>query len=59
MRTLMIILFLVLSTSAQAAPIAYGRPEVVPRPHGPGRCICRWHGPRGGCIKWVCHRRTS
>lgn len=54
MRTIAIVLFVVLSTPAQAgAPIAYGRPDIA-RPHTPGRCLCRWHGPRGGCIKWVC-----
>jgi len=24
----------------------------------PGRCICQWHGPRGGCTKWLCGEKV-
>lgn len=41
------------------APPAKGKTPIhyagQPNLSSPGRCWCRWHGPRGGCIKWVCH----
>lgn len=38
-------------------PVSYaGRPPTV---HTPGHCWCRWHGPRGGCVRWVCHKERK
>lgn len=34
-----------------ATPYYTGKP---PHSHYPGRCWCAIHGPRGGCIKWIC-----
>lgn len=50
-------LIVIAQHSEGKAPISYaGRPPTV---QTPGRCWCRWHGPRGGCLKWVCHRRPE
>lgn len=38
------------------APGGYaGRPPTAG--HWPGKCWCQFHGPRGGCKKWVCPHR--
>ena len=34
-----------------------GRPPTSS--HWPGRCWCRWHGPRGGCMEWQCRPRPQ
>lgn len=40
-----------------ATPYYTGRPP--PSPHYPGRCWCSNHGPRGGCIKWICKPKAT
>lgn len=25
--------------------------------HWPGKCWCKYHGPRGGCMQWHCPRK--
>lgn len=37
-----------------ATPYYAGKPP--PSASVPGRCWCAIHGPRGGCIKWICKR---
>jgi hypothetical protein len=43
---------------SHGAPYYQGRPP----PGGvrpPYHCFCQWHGPHGGCIKWVCPKKKS
>ena len=53
-----VLVLLLLSPCAAQAPISYaGRPPVYK--HYPGRCWCKYHGPRGGCIHWVCRPKVK
>ena len=36
-------------------PSYKGRPPADPSVRG--RCWCATHGPRGGCMRWVCPKR--
>ena len=55
--TLFILLAMHPGHSKGAMPYYTGKPP--PSGHYPGRCWCAIHGPRGGCIKWICNHARS
>jgi hypothetical protein len=49
-------LLMVAGFGREAPPISYGgRPPVGPIEAG--KCWCQFHGPHGGCKKWVCRHK--